>query len=59
MIAKKSNIPQVSQQMETLMEVKAEGFWQQATLEDLERVRKVLRELMRFAIDVNDNETFL
>ena len=58
LIAKKSNIPQVSQQMETLMEVKAEGFWQQATLEDLERVRKVLRELMRFAIDVNDNETF-
>lgn len=58
LIAKKSNIPQVRQQMETLYEVIAEGFWPSATLEILERVRKVLRELMRFAIDVNDNETF-
>ena len=55
---KKSNIPQVSQQMETIEEVMEEGFWQGAKLEDLERVRKVLRELMRFAIDVNDVETF-
>ena len=56
--AKKSNIPQVKQQMATIEEVMAEGFWPNASLEDMERVRKVLRELMCFAIDVNDNETF-
>ncbi|MBQ3770151.1 MAG: DEAD/DEAH box helicase family protein [Prevotella sp.] len=56
--AKKSNIPQVRQQMATIEEVMAEEFWTNATLEDMERVRKVLRELMCFAIDVNDNETF-
>lgn len=56
--AKKGNIPQVRQQMATIEEVMAEGFWTNAALEDMERVRKVLRELMCFAIDVNDNETF-
>ena len=56
--AKKSNIPQVLQQMETIEEVMCDGFWSGASLEDLERVRKVLRELVRFAIDVNDTGTF-
>ena len=56
--AKKSIIPQVKAQMATIEEVMAEAFWTNASLEDMERVRKVLRELMCFAIDVNDNETF-
>ena len=56
--AKKSNIPQVLQQMETIEEVMSDGFWLSASLEDLERVRKVLRDLVRFAIDVNDTGTF-
>lgn len=56
--AKKSNIPQVREQMATLDEVMTDEFWQKATLEDMERGRKVLRELMRFAIDKNDNRTF-
>lgn len=56
--AKKRNIPQVLQQMETIEEVMNDGFWLSASLEDLERVRKVLRDLVRFAIDVNDTGTF-
>ena len=56
--AKKSNIPQVAQQMATIEEVMDKSFWDKATLEDMERVRKVLRELMRFAIDVNDAGTY-
>ena len=56
--AKKSNIPQVREQMATLDEVMMDGFWQKATLEDMERVRKVLRELIRFAIDKKDNRTY-
>ncbi len=55
---KKGNIPQVRQEMATIDEVMAEGFWTNASLEDMERVRKVLRELMRFAYDVNDKNTF-
>ncbi|MBR1682455.1 MAG: DEAD/DEAH box helicase family protein [Bacteroidaceae bacterium] len=55
---KKGNIPQVREQMATIEEVIPEHFWTGATLEDLERVRKVLRELARFAIDVQDNATF-
>ena len=56
--AKKSSIPQVMQQMATIEEVINKDFWEKATLEDMERVRKVLRELLCFAIDINDNETF-
>ena len=56
--AKKRNIPQVAAQMATIEEVMVSDFWKKATLEDMERVRKVLRELMRFAIDVNDPGTF-
>ena len=44
--------------METIEEVMSDGFWLSASLEDLERVRKVLRDLVRFAIDVNDTGTF-
>ena len=44
--------------MAVLDEVMGESFWLTANLEDMERVRKVLRELMCFAIDVNDNDTF-
>ena len=55
---KKANIPQVREQMETIEEVMQDAFWQSASLEDFERVRKVLRELVRFAIDVNEKNTF-
>jgi len=55
---KKSNIPQVQQQMATLDEAMTQDFWAKANMEDMERVRKVLRELMRFAIDVNDKNTY-
>ena len=55
---KKSNIPQVREQLPTLEEVMADGFWLNASLEDMERVRKVLRELIRFAVDVNDKNTY-
>ena len=55
---KKSNIPQVQQQMATIDEVMCQDFWVNANLEDMERIRKVLRELMRFAIDVNDKNTY-
>ena len=48
---KKANIPQVREQMATIEEVMGDDFWTHATLEDLERVRKVLRELVRFVID--------
>ena len=56
--AKKANIPQVSHNMETIQEVMHRDFWTNATLEDMERVRKVLRELMKFAVDNQDNDTF-
>ena len=56
--AKKSNIPQVREQMAIIEEVLGEGFWTAASLETMERVRKVLRELVKFAIDANDDSTF-
>ena len=56
--AKKASIPQVIQNMATIEEVMQKGFWADASLEDMERVRKVLRELMKFAVDVNDSDTF-
>jgi type I restriction enzyme R subunit len=37
--------------MATIEEVMGDDFWAHAKLEDLERVRKVLRELVRFVID--------
>ena len=54
----KGNIPQVREQMAMLEEVMQDDFWLHALLEDLERVRKVLRELVRFAIDVNDKKSY-
>ena len=56
--SRKSNIPQVRAQMATIEEAADGGFWTAASLEDMERVRKVLRELVRFAIDANDDSTF-
>ena len=58
LINKKGNIPQVVKEMSTLIESGNNSFWENASLEDMERVRKVLRELMRFAVDNHDDETF-
>lgn len=51
----KSNIPQVMHQMPAIEVVLSSNYWSKATLEDMERDRMVLRELMRFAIGYNES----
>ncbi|WP_300911747.1 DEAD/DEAH box helicase family protein [Muribaculum intestinale] len=63
-LQKRASIPQVAAKMETINEVLTDGFWDSATLEDVERIRKELRELMKFLqgdggrkFEVNINDT--
>lgn len=54
----KLSIPQVKAKLDIIKEVQTEKFWEEVTLSELERVRKELRELMRF-IDGKDTKTFI
>lgn len=53
----KLGVPQVKAKLATLKEVQTEAFWEDVTILQLERVRKDLRELMRF-IDRKESKTF-
>jgi type I restriction enzyme R subunit len=55
LLMKKKNIPAVHQQIETIKGVQADEFWQQVTLNRLEKVRLDLRELIKF-IDTEEKK---
>jgi type I restriction enzyme R subunit len=48
LLEEKANIPFVSAQMELILEVQTEEFWDHVTLPQLEAVRKRLRDLVKF-----------
>jgi len=50
----KTTIPQVANKKEELKTIKSQQFWENATVDTLEKMRKALRDLMQF---VRDNLT--
>lgn len=65
-LQKRASIPQVAAKMATINEVLTDDFWDEVSLESLERVRRELRELMKFLkseggrtfeIDIEDDIT--
>lgn len=48
LLMKKKNIPAVNQQVETIKAVQTDEFWQEISLNQLEKVRINLRELIKF-----------
>ncbi len=51
-LEEKQTIPSVAQQMELILEVQTDAYWQNVTLPMLEQVRRQLRDLIKF-IDKN------
>ena len=49
-LQEKASIPQVMAKMDVINEVLTDNFWQNLTLEEMERVRVELRELMKFVV---------
>ncbi|RCS43978.1 DUF4145 domain-containing protein [Bremerella cremea] len=47
-LEEKKSIPVVSAQMELILEVQTDEFWEYVTLPQLEKVRKCLRDLIKF-----------
>lgn len=47
-LEEKKSIPVVNDQMELILEVQTDGFWEYVTLPMLENVRKKLRDLIKF-----------
>lgn len=47
-LAEKKDIPMVAEQMALILEIQSEDWWQDVTLPMLERVRKRLRDLVKF-----------
>jgi type I restriction enzyme R subunit len=47
-LEEKKTIPSVSQQMELILEVQTDSFWQNVTLPMLEQARRQLRDLIKF-----------
>ncbi len=54
----KATIPQIREQLPLLREIRSEAFWKDGDLLVFERVRKALRELMRF-LDEADEGTYV
>jgi type I restriction enzyme R subunit len=46
-LQEKASIPQVNENLELIIEIQSDDFWQDVTLEMLENVRKKLRNLMK------------
>ena len=59
LIKNKSTVPQVQHELSTLMRCQDINFWQNADLENLEAARKILRDLVQFAVDKGDDKTFV
>lgn len=47
-LSKLGSIPQIVEQREVIQKVKDEMFWQEASLQDMEKVREALRDLIKF-----------
>ncbi|MBQ5720340.1 MAG: helicase, partial [Alistipes sp.] len=57
LLQERASIPQVAAKLEVIKEVVSPSFWANPSLQDLERVREELRELVKFIIG-GDNRTF-
>jgi len=57
-LMEKASIPQVAAKMGVIKEVADHHFWETATLDRLEYVRKEIRELVKFILGT-DNKTFV
>lgn len=57
LLQERASIPQVAVKLEIIKEVVSPSFWANPSLQDLERVREELRELVKFIIG-GDNRTF-
>ncbi|MCQ2298942.1 MAG: DEAD/DEAH box helicase family protein [Bacteroidales bacterium] len=49
-LEEKASIPQVMARMATIKEVQTQVFWDNATLSNMERIRKELRDLIKFLV---------
>lgn len=58
-LEKKTGIPQVKAQLPLLSRVQTVEFWQQADVMQLDRVREVLRELIRFLDKINTKSFYV
>lgn len=56
LLMKKKNIPAVNQQLATIKAVQTDEFWQNISLTHLEKVRRDLRELIKF-IDTDQQQS--
>lgn len=57
-LQKKATIPQVKQKMDTIRKVQTTAFWETATLQSLETVRKELRDLIQYLTGI-EKKTFI
>ena len=51
LLLSKTTIPQIASKKEELKTIRTQQFWENATTESLERMRKALRDLMQFVRD--------
>jgi type I restriction enzyme R subunit len=58
LLLKKTTIPQIANKKEELKTIKTEQFWENATTESLEKMRKDLRDLMQFIRDNLSGQDF-
>ena len=56
-LMEKASIPQINEKMELIKEVSVHSFWETATLDKLENVRKELRDLLQFLVGTG-SQTF-
>jgi type I restriction enzyme, R subunit len=56
-LSKKASIPSVAQKMDLIREVQQKTFWESASIITIERVRKDLRDLIKF-IDVTERPIY-
>ena len=57
-LLKKTTIPQVANKKEELKQIREKVFWENATTESLEKMRKSLRDLMQFVRDSLTGQNF-
>lgn len=58
LLLKKTTIPQIANKKEELKTIRTEQFWENATTESLEKMRKDLRDLMQFVRDSLNGQEF-
>lgn len=59
LLEKKATIPMVKARMDTIREVQTVEFWESATIDRLDRVRKELRDLIHILAEGRDDRKFI